>query len=151
MNRFFSIHYLMPFVLAGLVIVHLIALHEHGSNNPIGVGGDIDKIPFHPYYSTKDIFGFGVFGVIFAGVIYFAPNVLGHADNYIPANPLVTPPHIQPEFYFLFAYTILRSIPNKLLGVIGLLSALLILLVAPYTHTSKIRSSQFRPIQKVAF
>jgi len=94
---FFSLHYLLPFVIAGLAVVHIIALHEHGSNNPIGIDGNIDKIPFHPYYTTKDLFGFGVFSVFFSYFIFFDPNLLGHADNYIPANPLVTPPHIQPE------------------------------------------------------
>jgi ubiquinol-cytochrome c reductase cytochrome b subunit len=137
--------------LAGLALVHLIALHVHGSNNPLGVPSSIDKIPFHPYYSIKDLFGFSIFFIIFSLFIYFAPNVLGHADNYIPANPLVTPPHIQPEFYFLFAYTVLRSIPNKLLGVLALFGSLLVLLVMPYTHTSYIRSCQFRPIQKFFF
>ena len=97
LNRFFSLHYLLPFVIAGLAVVHIIALHEHGSNNPIGIDGNIDKIPFHPYYTTKDLFGFGVFSVFFSYFIFFDPNLLGHADNYIPANPLVTPPHIQPE------------------------------------------------------
>jgi quinol-cytochrome oxidoreductase complex cytochrome b subunit len=151
LNRFFSLHYLLPFVLAGLALVHLIALHVNGSNNPLGVPSSIDKIPFHPYYSIKDLFGFSIFFIIFALFIYFAPNVLGHADNYIPANPLVTPPHIQPEFYFLFAYTVLRSIPDKLLGVLALFGSLLVLLVMPYTHTSFIRSCQFRPIQKFFF
>jgi ubiquinol-cytochrome c reductase cytochrome b subunit len=151
LNRFFSLHYLLPFVLAGLALVHLIALHVNGSNNPLGVPSSIDKIPFHPYYSIKDLFGFSIFFIIFSLFIYFAPNVLGHADNYIPANPLVTPPHIQPEFYFLFAYTVLRSIPNKLLGVLALFGSLLVLLVMPYTHTSYIRSCQFRPIQKFFF
>ena len=151
LNRFFSLHYLLPFVLAGLALVHLIALHVNGSNNPLGVPSSIDKIPFHPYYSIKDLFGFSIFFIIFSLFIYFAPNVFGHADNYIPANPLVTPPHIQPEFYFLFAYTVLRSIPNKLLGVLALFGSLLVLLVMPYTHTSYIRSCQFRPIQKFFF
>lgn len=151
LNRFFSLHYLLPFVLAGLALVHIIALHVNGSNNPLGISGNIDKIPFHPYYSIKDLFGFSIFAIIFSLFIYYAPNVLGHADNYIPANPLVTPPHIQPEFYFLFAYTILRSIPNKLLGVIALFCSLLILLVLPFTHTSYIRSCQFKPFQKVFF
>jgi len=151
LNRFFSLHYLLPFVLAGLALVHLIALHVNGSNNPLGVTGNIDKIPFHPYYSIKDLFGFSIFFIIFSLFIYFAPNVLGHADNYIPANPLVTPPHIQPEFYFLFAYTVLRSIPNKLLGVLALFGSLLVLLVMPYTHTAWVRSCQFRPLQKFFF
>ncbi len=151
LNRFFSLHYLLPFVLAGLAAVHLIALHVDGSNNPLGVNGNADKIPFHPYYSIKDLFGYTLFAIFFSCFIYFAPNLLGHADNYIPANPLVTPAHIQPEWYFLFAYTVLRSIPNKLLGVIALFASLLILLVLPHVHTCKIRSHQFRPIAKLFY
>lgn len=151
LNRFYSIHYTLPFIIAGLAIVHLIALHEHGSNNPVGVEGDIDKVPFHPYYSIKDVFGYGVFIIFFATIVFYAPNLLGHPDNYVPANPLVTPPHIQPEWYFLFAYAILRSIPNKLLGVIALFGSLLILLVLPYVHVSQIRSSQWRPLGRVLF
>lgn len=151
LNRFFSLHYLLPFVLAGLAVVHIIALHEHGSNNPMGVNSNIDKIPFHPYYSIKDLFGFAVFAIFFSFFVYFAPNVLGHSDNYIPANPLVTPAHIQPEWYFLFAYAILRSIPNKLLGVIALFASLLVLLLLPHLHFSKIRSLQFRPLGRIMF
>ncbi len=151
LNRFFSLHYLLPFVIAGLAVVHIIALHEHGSNNPIGIDGNIDKIPFHPYYTTKDLFGFGVFSVFFSYFIFFDPNLLGHADNYIPANPLVTPPHIQPEWYFLFAYTVLRSIPDKLLGVLALFGSLLVLFPMPWLHTCNIRSHQFRPIAKLLF
>lgn len=151
LNRFFSLHYLLPFVLAGLAVVHLIALHVDGSNNPLGVSGNADKIPFHPYYSIKDLLGYCLFAIFFSCFVYFAPNLLGHADNYIQANPLVTPPHIQPEWYFLFAYTILRSIPNKLIGVIALFASLLVLLVLPHVHTCKIRSHQFRPISKFIF
>jgi len=151
LNRFFSLHYLLPFVLAGLVILHFIALHVNGSNNPLGVNSNADKIPFHPYYSVKDLFGYTLFAIFFSGFVYFAPNLLGHADNYIPANPLVTPPHIQPEWYFLFAYTVLRSIPNKLIGVIALFASLLVLLVLPHVHTCKIRSHQFRPIAKIFY
>lgn len=151
LNRFFSLHYLLPFVLAGLVIVHIVALHEHGSNNPLGIDSNIDKIPFHPYYTTKDLVGIFAFATIFAAVIFYIPNAMGHPDNYIPANPLVTPPHIQPEWYFLFAYTILRSIPNKLLGVCALFGSLLVLLVLPHVHTSYIRSSQFKPLSKFFF
>ena len=151
LNRFFSLHYLLPFVLAGLAVVHLIALHVNGSNNPLGINGNADKIPFHPYYSIKDLFGYTLFALFFSCFVYFAPNLLGHADNYIPANPLVTPPHIQPEWYFLFAYTVLRSIPNKLLGVIALFASLLVLLVLPHVHTCKIKSHQFRPIAKIFF
>lgn len=151
LNRFFSLHYLLPFVLAALAVVHLIALHEHGSNNPLGVDSNIDKLPFHPYYSIKDLFGYGVFSIGFVYLIFFEPNLLGHPDNYIPANPLVTPAHIQPEWYFLFAYAILRSIPNKLLGVLALFASLLVLLVLPHIEFSQIRSKQFRPISKFLF
>lgn len=151
LNRFFSLHYLLPFVLAALAMVHLIALHEDGSNNPLGVEAEIDKLPFHPYYSIKDLFGYTLFGIGYIYLVYFDPNWLGHSDNYIPANPLVTPAHIQPEWYFLFAYAILRSIPDKLLGVIALFGSLLVLLVVPIIEQSPIRSRQFRPISKVLF
>lgn len=151
LNRFYSLHYTLPFVIAALSVIHLIALHEHGSNNPVGVDSNIDKVPFHPYYSTKDAFGMGIFLIFMAILVYFAPNMLGHPDNYVPANPLLTPPHIQPEWYFLFAYAILRSIPDKLLGVIALFGSLLVLLVLPYVHTSLIRSNQWRPIARVIF
>lgn len=151
LNRFFSFHYLLPFVLAALAVVHLLALHVNGSNNPLGVDGNIDKVPFHPYYTTKDLFGYALFAIFFAFFVFFAPNVLGHPDNYIPANPLVTPAHIVPEWYFLFAYAILRSIPDKLLGVIALFSSLIVLFALPHVHTCKIRSLQFRPIGKIMF
>lgn len=151
LNRFYSLHYLLPFVLSALALVHLIALHENGSNNPLGVDSNVDKIPFHPYYSVKDVFGYSIFTIFFSYFIFFDPNLLGHSDNYIPANPLVTPAHIQPEWYFLFAYAILRSIPNKLLGVLALFASLLVLLVLPYIETSSIRSKQFRPISKLLF
>lgn len=151
LNRFFSFHYLLPFLIAALVFVHLIGLHQHASNNPLGISSNIDKIPFHPYYTYKDIFGFFVFGIIFSYFIYFDPNVLGHPDNYIPANPLVTPAHIVPEWYFLPFYAILRSIPDKLGGVIAMVTAILILLILPFVHTSEVRSSSFRPIAKKLF
>ena len=151
LNRFFSLHYLLPFVLAGLAVLHLIALHTNGSNNPLGVDSNIDKVPFHPYYSMKDLLGYTIFGVAFIYLIYFAPNMLGETDNYIPANPLVTPVHIVPEFYFLFAYAILRSIPDKLLGVLALFGSLLVLLVLPFIEQSNVRSKQFRPLSKFMF
>ena len=151
LNRFFSFHYLFPFVLAALVIIHLLVLHTTGSNNPLGINSSVDTIPFHPYYSSKDLFGFAVFGIFFSFFIFFAPNMLGHSDNYIPANPLVTPTHIVPEWYFLFAYAILRSIPDKLFGVLALAASLFVLFTLPYTHTSNIRSFQFRPLSKVVF
>jgi len=151
LNRFFSLHYLLPFVLAALAIAHLIALHEYGSNNPLGIVSVYDKIPFHPYFSSKDLFGFILFLVFFAIILFFYPNLLGHPDNYVAANPLVTPSHIVPEWYLLPFYAILRSIPDKLGGVIAMASAIFILMVLPITHTSKIRSSAFRPINKKIF
>ena len=151
LNRFLSLHYLLPFVIAALVIVHIVALHEHGSNNPLGINSNIDKIPFHPYYSIKDLFGYAVFLIFFVLFICYAPNLLGHSDNYITANPLVTPASIVPEWYFLFAYAILRSIPHKLGGVVALLGSLVILFILPHVHTSLIRSNQFRPLSKFVF
>ena len=151
LNRFFSLHYLLPFALAGLVIAHIIALHEHGSNNPLGVDSDEDKVPFHPYFTIKDGLGVLLFLIFFSYFVFFNPNLLGHSDNYIPANPLVTPAHIQPEWYFPFAYAILRSIPDKLLGVLALFASLLVLFALPFVHFSKIRSMQFRPIGKILY
>lgn len=151
LNRFFSLHYLLPFVLAALIVVHFIGLHEHASNNPLGVGSNIDKVPFHPYFTFKDIVAWIIFIMFFAYFVFFNPNVLGHPDNYIPANPLVTPAHIVPEWYFLPFYAILRSIPDKLGGVIAMVGAILVLLVLPFVHTSYVRSSSFRPIQKKIF
>jgi ubiquinol-cytochrome c reductase cytochrome b subunit len=151
LNRFFSLHYLLPFILAALVIMHLIALHEHGSNNPLGITSNVDRIRFHPYYSFKDLVGLFVFFFLFAYFVFFNPNFFGESDNYIPANPLVTPISIVPEFYLLPFYAILRSIPHKLLGVIGMIAAILILLITPITDTSRIRSMQFRPIMKFFF
>src|SRR3990167_4842275 len=134
LNRFFALHYLLPFILVALVILHLVALHRHGSNNPTGVEVKTpkDTIPFHPYYTIKDFVGFGVYFIIFAGFIFFAPNYLGHPDNYIEANPMVTPPHIVPEWYFLPFYAILRSVPNKLVGVIAMFSAIGVLFALPW-------------------
>eukprot|EP01139_Manchomonas_bermudensis_P007344 Amastigsp_a180525_11.p2 type:complete len:395 gc:universal Amastigsp_a180525_11:2555-1371(-) len=151
LNRFFSLHYLMPFVIAALVIVHLIALHEHGSNNPLGIEAHLDKVPFHPYYTIKDLFGAVVFLMFFSVFIFFYPNLLGHSDNYIPGNSLVTPAHIVPEWYFLPFYAILRSIPDKLGGVLAMIGSILILLVLPVVHTCHIRSTSFRPIFKKVF
>jgi len=151
LNRFFSLHYLLPFVLMALSIIHLMALHEHGSNNPLGINSNVDKVPFHPYFTYKDLFGFFIFLIIFISLVFFYPDLLGHADNYIPANPLVTPPHIVPEWYFLPFYAILRSIPNKLGGVIAMVGAILILLILPYVHISNTRSSSFRPFNKILF
>lgn len=150
LNRFFSLHYLLPFVIVGVVILHIWALHVVGQNNPTGL--DIktksDTVPFTPYATMKDLFGIGVFSLLFAWFVFFAPDYLGHADNYIPANPLVTPPHIVPEWYFLPFYAILRAIPSKLGGVIAMFSAILILVFIPWLDTSRVRSSRYRPIYK---
>lgn len=146
LNRFFSLHYLLPFVIAGLVLLHLSLLHKDGSNNPLGINTNVDYVPFYPYYYVKDLFAFFVFASVFAFFVFFYPNLLGHPDNYIPANPLVTPAHIVPEWYFLPFYAILRSIPDKLGGVVAMISAILVLLLLPVINTSEIRSSKFRPI-----
>jgi ubiquinol-cytochrome c reductase cytochrome b subunit len=153
LNRFFSLHYLLPFVIVGVVGLHLIALRQHGSNNPLGIDvkGPQDQLPFHPYYTFKDMFGLAVFLVIFALFIFYMPNGLGDAQNYIPANPLQTPPEIVPEWYLLPFYAILRSIPDKLLGVIALFGSILILFVLPWLDTSRVRSAYFRPIYKWVF
>ena len=152
LNRFFSLHYLLPFVIVGLVVLHIWALHIPGSNNPLGIdAAPADKIPFHPYYTAKDAFGVGVFLLFYFGVVFYAPNLLGEPDNYIKANALQTPPHIVPEWYFLPFYAILRSIPNKLLGVIAMFGSLLILFVLPWLDTSRVRSANFRPVYRVFF
>ena len=153
LNRFLSLHYLLPFMIVGVVVVHLWALHVHHSNNPLGIDmkGPQDTLPFHPYYTIKDMFGLGIFLLVFAYLVFFAPNMLGEADNYIPANPLVTQPHIVPEWYFLPFYAILRAIPDKLMGVIGMFGATLILFALPWLDTSKVRSAKFRPIYKQFF
>jgi quinol-cytochrome oxidoreductase complex cytochrome b subunit len=153
LNRFYALHFLLPFVIVGVVILHIWALHQHGSNNPLGIDvkSPQDTIPFHPYYTYKDFFGFGVFFIIFALFVFFSPNSLGHPDNYTPANPMVTPPHIVPEWYFLPFYAILRSIPNKLFGVLALFGSLLTLFVIPWLDTSRVRSTRFRPLYKQFF
>lgn len=153
LNRFFSLHYLVPFLIVGLVFLHLVALHTHGSNNPTGVPVKKAKetIPFHPYYTVKDAFGFGAFFIIFAYFIFFAPNYLGHADNYIEANPLVTPAHIVPEWYFLPFYAILRAIPDAFLGVVAMFASILVLFFIPWLDRSKVRSSNYRPVYKFFF
>lgn len=150
LNRFFALHYLLPFLLLGLVVLHVVALHMHGSNNPTGVEVKTkkDTIPFHPYYTVKDFFGFGVFFLIFAFFVFYAPNYLGHPDNYIPADPLVTPAHIVPEWYFLPFYAILRAIPSKLGGVLFMFGALLILFALPWLDSAKTRSGAYRPFFK---
>ena len=151
LTRFFSLHYLLPFILAGLVAYHLASLHENGSNNPLGISSNMDKIYFHPYFTTKDIYYFMIFFLFFSYFLFFFPNYLGHPDNYIPANPLVTPLSILPEFYLLAPYAILRTIPDKLLGIITLLFSLLILFILPLQSTFAIRSYTLRSTSRIAF
>nr|YP_009003716.1 cytochrome b [Urogymnus granulatus]AHG30983.1 cytochrome b [Urogymnus granulatus] len=151
LTRFFTFHFLLPFIIAALTMVHLLFLHETGSNNPTGLDSNTDKIPFHPYYSYKDLLGFFILLLLLTLLALFMPNSLGDTENFIPANPLITPPHIKPEWYFLFAYAILRSIPNKLGGVLALAFSILILLLIPMLHTSKLRSLTFRPITQLLF
>ena len=151
LNRFFSLHYLLPFVLAALVAMHLLALHEHGSSNPLGISGNTDRIPFHPYFTYKDLVTAFLFITALSLFVFYSPNLLGHSDNYIMANSMSTPSSIVPEWYLLPFYAILRSIPNKLLGVIAMFSSLLILLAMPVLDISRIRGSQFRPLMKWAF
>ena len=151
LTRFFTLHYLIPFLILGLVVLHIWALHVPGNNNPVGI--DIkkpskDTVPFHPYIVIKDGFALLMFMIVFAFFVFYTPNILGHADNYIEANPLVTPAHIVPEWYLLPFYAILRSVPDKLMGVIAMFSAILILAVLPWLDTSKVRSAVFRPIYK---
>jgi len=148
LNRFFSIHFLLPFIIAGASVVHLALLHNVGSNNPLGIDSSIDKISFYPYFFVKDLFAFFMFISFFGVFVFYFPNVLGHSDNYIPANPLVTPTHIVPEWYFLPYYAILRSIPDKLGGVAAMGGALIVLFFIPFTNTSEIRSTTFRPLFK---
>nr|YP_010132620.1 cytochrome b [Gymnocypris firmispinatus]QQD90354.1 cytochrome b [Gymnocypris firmispinatus] len=151
LTRFFAFHFLFPFVIAAMTILHLLFLHETGSNNPIGLNSDADKIPFHPYFTYKDLLGFVIMLFLLMLLALFSPNLLGDPENFTPANPLVTPPHIKPEWYFLFAYAILRSIPNKLGGVLALLFSILVLMVVPLLHTSKLRGLTFRPITQFLF
>nr|QIJ94050.1 cytochrome b [Eremias arguta]QIJ94054.1 cytochrome b [Eremias arguta]QIJ94055.1 cytochrome b [Eremias arguta]QIJ94059.1 cytochrome b [Eremias arguta] len=151
LTRFFTLHFLLPFVIMAVSMVHLLFLHETGSNNPTGLDSNSDKIPFHPYYSYKDALGALIMILCLLYLALFSPNLLGDPENFSPANPLVTPPHIKPEWYFLFAYAILRSIPNKLGGVLALLFSILILFILPLTHMSKQRAMSFRPISQVLF
>ncbi|WP_068875044.1 MULTISPECIES: cytochrome b/b6 [unclassified Phenylobacterium] len=153
LNRFFSLHYLLPFVIAGLVVLHIWALHVPGNNNPTGVNvkSENDTVPFHPYYTVKDGFAIAVFLLLYASFVFYNPNVLGHADNYIPANPLVTPAHIVPEWYFLPFYAILRAVPDKLGGVLLMFGAIATLFVLPWLDTSKVRSMRYRPQAKLYF
>jgi ubiquinol-cytochrome c reductase cytochrome b subunit len=160
LNRFFSLHYLLPFVIAGVIILHIWALHLPGSNNPTGIGvkDEQDTVPFHPYYTAKDGFGLAIFLIVFAILLFFMPNVLGHADNYIPANPLSTPAHIVPEWYFWPFYAILRAftvnflwVPAKLWGVVAMFASIALLFILPWLDKSAVRSSNYRPIYKWFF
>lgn len=153
LSRFYTLHFLFPFLIVGVVILHIVALHTHGSNNPLGIDkkGTQDTIPFHPYYTIKDLFGLSFALTIFFAVVFFIPDYLGHPDNYIPADPLKTPAHIVPEWYFLPFYAILRAIPDKLGGVIAMFSAIFVLFLLPWLDSSKVRSATFRPIYKKFF
>ena len=152
LNRFFALHFVLPFVLAALALMHLIALHDSsGSGNPLGVSGNYDRLPFAPYFIFKDLITIFLFIIILSIFVFFMPNVLGDSENYVMANPMQTPPAIVPEWYLLPFYAILRSIPNKLLGVIAMFSAILALLVMPFSDLSKLRGIQFRPLSKIAF
>ena len=153
LNRFYALHYLLPFIIVAVVLLHLIALHRFGSNNPLGIDmkGPQDTLPFHPYFTIKDLFGLAVFLLIYAFFIFYAPNFMGSSDNYIPANPMQTPNHIVPEWYLLPYYAILRSVPNKLLGVILAFGSLFMLFIVPWLDTSPVRSARFRPIYKWVF
>jgi ubiquinol-cytochrome c reductase cytochrome b subunit len=150
LNRFFALHYLLPFIIVAVVALHVVALHVHGSNNPLGIDpkGPQDTVPFHPYYTMKDGFGLMVFLIVYAAFVFFMPNLLGEPVNYVPANPLVTPNEIVPEWYLLPFYAILRSIPDKLGGVIAMFGSIALLFVLPWLDTSRVRSCTFRPIYK---
>ena len=153
LNRFFSLHYLMPFLIAGVVVLHIVALHRFGSNNPIGIDakGPQDTISFHPYYTIKDTVGIAMFLLLLAVAVFFFPNAMGHPDNYIPANPMQTPAHIVPEWYFLPFYAILRAVPDKLGGVLLMFSAIFVLFVLPWLDRSPVRSARFRPVFRIFF
>ena len=151
LNRFFSLHYLLPFAIAGVTVLHLSLLHTEGSNNPLGINTNVDTVSFYPYFYVKDLFSFLLLVALFSFFVFYYPNTLGHSDNYIPANPLVTPAHIVPEWYFLPFYAILRSIPDKLGGVVAMGGAIAILALLPIINTSEIRSSKFRPIFGFAY
>ena len=152
LNRFFSLHFVLPFVLAALALMHLIALHDSsGSGNPLGVSGNYDRLPFHPYYVFKDLITIFLFIIVLCIFVFFMPNILGDSENYVMANPMQTPPAIVPEWYLLPFYAILRSIPNKLLGVIAMFAALVALLIMPFVDLSKLRGMPFRPLSKITF
>nr|UCU57954.1 cytochrome b [Dicronocephalus adamsi] len=151
LTRFFTLHFLLPFIVTAMVMIHLLFLHQTGSNNPLGVNSNIDKVPFHPYFSYKDTFGFITMIMMLTMLVLINPYLLGDTENFIPANPLVTPVHIQPEWYFLFAYAILRSIPNKLGGVIALVLSIAILWILPFINKKNMLSTQFYPLNKLLF
>nr|AIA77389.1 cytochrome b [Kleidocerys resedae resedae] len=151
LTRFFTLHFLMPFIIAAMVMIHLLFLHQTGSNNPMGMKSNYDKIPFHPYFSIKDMMSMMITMLMFSMLILNEPRALGDPENFIPANPLVTPVHIQPEWYFLFAYAILRSIPNKLGGVIAMISSIIIIMILPISNKSKFQNIKFYPINKFMF
>nr|WDR47307.1 cytochrome b [Parnassius mercurius] len=151
LTRFYSFHFLFPFIILMLTMIHLLFLHQTGSNNPLGINSNLDKIPFHPFFTFKDLIGFIIMLTLLIMLTLTNPYLLGDPDNFIPANPLVTPIHIQPEWYFLFAYAILRSIPNKLGGVIALIMSILILIILPFTFNKKIQGIQFYPINQMLF
>nr|AAZ92464.1 cytochrome b [Lepilemur mustelinus]AII98472.1 cytochrome b [Lepilemur mustelinus]AII98562.1 cytochrome b [Lepilemur mustelinus]AII98883.1 cytochrome b [Lepilemur mustelinus]AII98934.1 cytochrome b [Lepilemur mustelinus] len=151
LTRFFALHFILPFIILALAMIHLLFLHETGSTNPLGTSSNPDKIPFHPYYTTKDLLGFLLLLLSLTTLTLFHPDLLGDPDNYTPANPLNTPPHIKPEWYFLFAYAILRSIPNKLGGVVALLLSILILVIIPFLYSTKQQTMTFRPLSQLLF
>nr|UYB78377.1 cytochrome b [Ornithodoros hermsi] len=151
LTRFFTLHFLFPFILLAMVLVHISLLHETGSTNPLGVSNNIDKIPFHPYFSYKDIFGGVIMMMILTFIILIFPNMFADPENFLMANPLITPPHIQPEWYFLFAYAILRSIPNKLGGVMALVSSILIIMILPFSSFSMFKAASMNPLKKFTF
>nr|YP_010160644.1 cytochrome b [Sesia siningensis]QRH18152.1 cytochrome b [Sesia siningensis] len=151
LTRFYTFHFLLPFILAMTTVIHLLFLHSTGSNNPLGINSNLDKIPFHPFFTYKDLIGFITLILMMVMITLINPYLLGDPDNFIPANPLVTPVHIQPEWYFLFAYAILRSIPNKLGGVIALLLSIMILMILPFTSNKKMQGIQFYPINQILF
>nr|YP_009020003.1 cytochrome b [Adelphocoris fasciaticollis]AHK09968.1 cytochrome b [Adelphocoris fasciaticollis]ANT45782.1 cytochrome b [Adelphocoris fasciaticollis] len=151
LNRFFTLHFLLPFIISMLVMIHLLFLHQTGSNNPLGLNSNMDKIPFHPYFSIKDYMGMMITLFMFIMLNLLNPQMLGDPENFIPANPLVTPVHIQPEWYFLFAYAILRSIPNKLGGVIAMIMSIIIIMILPFTNKNKFQSMSFYPLNKMMF
>nr|WKU84141.1 cytochrome b [Senaspis dentipes] len=151
LSRFYTFHFILPFIILAMVMIHLLFLHQTGSNNPIGLNSNLDKIPFHPYFSYKDIIGFIILLMFLTILTLWNPYLLGDPDNFIPANPLVTPAHIQPEWYFLFAYAILRSIPNKLGGVIALVMSIAILMIMPFYNLSKFQGTSFYPMNQILF